>query len=417
MTWKPACEPACEPAPAGALRAQCGMPKRLFRRAVAGVAKGVDLAFAGAALNPPQMIRRGSSAESLAPAHRLRGLGAIAGFYNRPEFYPRPSELFPQPGAITPSIKTVRKLGKVGEVLDLSWESGFAPLWSRQAVTARFDAMQPAELERLGLSERTVSQIVNELGLDKSGELADKYMRAKRNQVAHARWLRHLDGPRPCAVLLHGYMAGVYAIEERVWPVRQLFESGMDVVISVLPFHGPRRSEARGIRPPAFPSSDPRFTIEGMRQLVRDHTALFDYLLAGRVASLGVMGMSLGGYGSALLATLDPRLSFAVLVIPLAAIEDFAHTHGRFTGGVDEQEAQRAAMLAAQHTISPFARPPLVASERTIVIAGESDFVTGAEHARRLSEHFKTPITSFEGGHLLQFGLSRAFAPVWAMLG
>jgi hypothetical protein len=393
------------------------MPKRLLRRAVAGVAKGVDLAFAGTALNPPQMIRRSSSAESLAPPHRMRGLGAIAGFYNRPEFYPRQSELFPQPSAITPTIKTVRKLGKAGAVLDLSWPSAFSPLWTRQAVTARFDAMSRAELEQLGLGQRTVSEIVNELGLDKSGDLVDKYMRAKRNQVAHARWLRHLDGPRPCAVLLHGYMAGVYAIEERVWPVRQLFDSGMDVVISVLPFHGPRRSEARGIRPPAFPSSDPRFTIEGMRQLVSDHTALFDYLLAGRVSSLGVMGMSLGGYGSALLATLDDRLSFAVLVIPLAAIEDFALTHGRFTGSSDEQEAQRAAMLTAQQTVSPFARPPLVKGERAFVIAGESDFVTGAQHASRLSEHFETPVRTFEGGHLLPFGFSRAFAPVWEMLG
>jgi hypothetical protein len=347
----------------------------------------------------------------------MRGLGAIAGFYNRPEFYPRRSELFPQPSPITPTIKTVRKLGKTGEVLDLSWRSGFSPLWTRDAVTARFEALSRAELEQLGLGQRTVSEIVNELGLDKTGDLADKYMRAQRNQTAHARWLRHLDGPRPCAVLLHGYMAGVYAIEERIWPVRQLFDSGMDVVISVLPFHGPRRSEARGIRPPAFPSSDPRFTIEGLRQLVRDHTALFDYLLAGRVSSLGVMGMSLGGYGSALLATLDDRLSFAVLVIPLAAIEDFALTHGRFTGSSDEQEAQRAAMLTAQLTVSPFARPPVVKAERTVVIAGESDFVTGAQHARRLSEHFATPVRTFEGGHLLSFGLSRAFAPVWEMLG
>jgi hypothetical protein len=392
------------------------MPKRLLRRAVAGLAKGVDLAFAGTALNPPQMIRRGSSAESLAPLHRMRGLGTIAGFYNRPEFYPRRSELFPQPDAITPEIKRVRKLGSAGEVLDLSWQSGFSPLWTRSAVTARFDALSRAELEQLGLGQHSVSQIVNELGLDKNGELVDKYMRAKRNQVAHARWLRHLDGPRPCAVLLHGYMAGVYAIEERVWPVRQLFDSGMDVVISVLPFHGPRRSEARGIRPPAFPSSDPRFTIEGLRQLVRDHTALFDYLLAGRVSSLGVMGMSLGGYGSALLATLDDRLSFAVLLIPLAAIEDFALTHGRFTGSSEEQEAQRAAMLTAQHTVSPFARPSLVKRDRTFLIAGESDFVTGASHARRLGEHFEIPVSTFEGGHLLPFGRSRAFAPVLEML-
>jgi dienelactone hydrolase len=327
-------------------------------------------------------------------------LNAIAAFYNRDELMRPGSALFPKPPAIAPEIKRVRTLkasakDTAGEVLDLSWPSAFTPLWTRAAA--------------------------GDLRLDRSGELIDKYMRAQRNQTAHARWFRHASGPRPCVVLLHGYMAGTYAIEERIWPAQKLFESGLDVVISVLPFHGPRRSEARGYRPPAFPSSDPRFTIEGMRQLVNDHEALFDYLLDGhegtrRVASLGVMGMSLGGYGAALLCTLDPRLQFGVFVIPLAAIEDFAHTHGRFVGTEAEQHAQRLAMSRAQAPVSPLSRPPLIEPERAIVLAGESDWVTGMSHARRLSAHFATETRTFEGGHLLQFGLGRAFAPVWKML-
>lgn len=392
------------------------IPTRLLKRTAARVAKGMDLAFAGTALNPPRVIRRRSSAEGLGPAQRLRGLSAIAGFYNRPEFHSRENALFPRPHAISPSTKRVRALAKTGAVLDLTWQSGFTPLWTHDAVAERFSLMSPAELEPLAIGDRTIAEVTAEIGLDKSGQLFDKYMRARRNQHAHARWFRHLDGPRPCVVLLHGYMGGAYVLEERVWPVRQLFDSGMDVVISVLPFHGPRRSEARGLRPPAFPSSDPRFTIEGLRQLIRDHTALFDYLLAGRVSSLGLMGMSLGGYGAALLATLDHRLSFTVLVIPLAAIEDFALSHGRFTGNAQEQEAQRAAMNAAQWTVSPFCRPALVTGSRVMVLAGESDFVTGLQHAQQLGTHFDTELTTFEGGHLWQFGRSRAFEPVWKML-
>ena len=392
------------------------MPKRLLRRTAARIAKGVDRAFAGTALNPPNLIRRNSSAEGLGPSQRMRGLAAIGAFYDRPEFRARQSALFEQPPAITPTVKHVRALGRVGEVLDLRWESGFTPLWSSQRMAERLTTFSSDELQGLGLGGRSIEQIVRELGLDKSGELADKYLRALRNQHAHARWLRHLEGPRPCAVLLHGYMGGAYALEERVWPARQLFDSGMDVVLSVLPFHGARRSEQRGLKPPAFPSSDPRFTIEGLRQLVRDHTALFDYLLAGRVSSIGVMGMSLGGYGAALLSTLDERLGFAVFVIPLAAIEDFAFTHGRFIGTATEQHAQRTAMNAAQWTVSPVSRPPLVRGERVVVLAGESDLVTGVAHARRLSEHFETELTMFEGGHLMQFGRSRAFEPVWEML-
>ena len=36
-----------------------------------------------------------------------------------------------------------------------------------------------------------------------------------------------------------------FPIEERVLPVRRLFDGGLDVVLTILPLHGPRRSEWR----------------------------------------------------------------------------------------------------------------------------------------------------------------------------
>jgi pimeloyl-ACP methyl ester carboxylesterase len=215
--------------------------------------------------------------------------------------------------------------------------------------------------------------------------------------------------------LIHGYMSGEFAIETRMWPLKRLFDSGFDVVLTVLPLHGLRRAEARGYWPPAFPSNDPRFTIEGFRQVVFDHRALFDYL-AGHVASLGVMGMSLGGYSAALLATLEAALRFAVLLVPLAAIEEIAYRDGRLLGSPLEQAAQRDALRAAQWPISPLARPSLVPGERMIVLAGEADRVTGLDHAQRLAQHFSAPLSVFHGGHLLQAGREEAFEPVWRLL-
>jgi pimeloyl-ACP methyl ester carboxylesterase len=216
--------------------------------------------------------------------------------------------------------------------------------------------------------------------------------------------------------VIHGYMSGHYAIEARMWPLKRIFDLGFDLVFSVLPFHGPRRAEARGFLPPAFPSNDPRFTIEGFRQTVLDHRALFDYLCTGRVASLGVMGMSLGGYSAALLATLEAALEFAVLLVPLAAIEDVALRQGRMLGNSLEQVAQRDALRQAQWAVSPLARPALVPSERAIVLAGEADLVTGPAQARQLARHFSARLSLFHGGHLLQAGRELAFAPVWRLL-
>lgn len=376
----------------------------------ARLARSVDDIFCSTALNPPKLIRMRSSAESLGHEARMQGLGAIEAFYGRASFLAQDSGFFPRPKPIHPLFTRRQPLGNVGEVVDMSWPSAFRPLWA--------DSEAEALLARAtGESEPPHGQTdIRALRMDQSGELAHKYLRAKRNQTCHARWFRHYDGGRPCAVILHGYMAGNFAIEERIWEARALFDLGLDVVITVLPFHGPRRSEARGYLPPAFPSSDPRFTIEGMRQVVFDHQALFNYLLGHGVAEIGLMGMSLGGYAAALLATLQEALAFLVLFIPLASIEDFAKKHGRLTGDDEQQAQQHAAMRAAQWVVSPFARAPRIASERTLIVEGGSDLVTGKHHAERLAQHFGAPTVTFPGGHLLHFGRAQAFQAIHGLL-
>jgi len=391
----------------------------LFRRTVADLAQRVDRAFAETALRPSMSTRSKSSAESLGVDARLRALTLIRLFYGGPDALATHGRIFPSSPPISPNVTRVRSMGGGGggEVLDLRWPSEFDPLWTLDAVQERLETISPEDRELLRLSSRPDAEaLLREFGIDQSATLRDKYLRSKANRTAHARWYRHANGPRPIAVLLHGYLGGNFAIEERVLPVRRLFEGGLDVVLTILPLHGPRRSESRGFRPPAFPSSDPRFTIEGFRQLVFDHRALFEYFHAGGAPGLGLMGMSLGGFSAALLSTLEERLRFSVLFIPLAAIEEFAFDHGRMLGTPAEQEQQRDALRAAQWPISPLARPPLVAAERVSVVAGEADHVTGLAHAEHLAQHFGTHISRFEGGHLLHFGRERAFEPVWQML-
>jgi hypothetical protein len=393
------------------------MPPGLFRRTVAHFAQRVDRAFAETALRPSASTRSKSSAESLGVDARLRALALIRAFYGWPDALATHGRIFPSAPRISPSVRRVRSMGREGEVLDLRWPSEFEPLWSLAGVQARLETLSTDERDLLRVSSRPdAAALLREFGIDQSAPLRDKYLRSKANRTAHARWFRHASGPRPIAVLLHGYLGGNFALEERVLPVRRLFEGGLDVVLTILPLHGPRRAESRGFRPPAFPSSDPRFTIEGFRQLVFDHRALFEYLRAGGAPGLGLMGMSLGGFSAALLSTLEEHLRFSVLFIPLAAIEVFAHDHGRMLGSVAEQEQQRDALRAAQWPISPLARPPLVAPERVAIVAGEADEVTGLAHAERLAEHFGTHVSRFEGGHLLHFGRERAFEPVWQML-
>jgi predicted alpha/beta hydrolase family esterase len=127
------------------------------------------------------------------------------------------------------------------------------------------------------------------------------------------------------------------------------------------------------------------------------------------------MGMSLGGYTTALLASVEPQLGFAVPIIPLASIADFARDQGRL-GTDEEARLQHAALEAANATVSPLARAPLVARERLLVIGAEADAITPIAHAERIAAHWSAPLVRIHGGHLLQFGRRDAFRAVGGLL-
>lgn len=394
-----------------------GMATQLIRSAAHQLASRVDRAFVEAVITPSARARRRDPAERLPHDKRLERLKAVQAFYGQPEFFEEGSDFFSHPGEIEPATRVVRKLGRKGEVVDLSWDSHFSPLWERRDVAAGLDRLVnegSVSDEDAALFQRILAEVEDpKKGF---GPFREKYLAVHRNRTAHARWFRHNDGPRPAVVLIHGHMGGFMPMEERLWPVAKLFNGGMDVVLPMLPLHGKRRDPKRGLRPPDFPSSDPRRTIEGFRQLVHDFNGLADYLLDGRVSSLGVGGMSLGGHAAGLIATLEERLSFAMMLVPLACIADFAHHNGRLVGGTVEQAQQALALREAQRVISPIARAPKIRGKKVLVVEGRADRVTGPQHANRLAVHFDARATGFDGGHLLQFGRAEAFEPMWRLL-
>lgn len=232
------------------------------------------------------------------------------------------------------------------------------------------------------------------------------YERRIENRTAHARLFMG-GGTRPMAIVIHGYMGGSLAFEERAWPVEWLMKLGLDVALFVLPFHGRRARSG----PPGFPNADPRVTNEAFGQTIVDLRSLIAWVRSKGTSSVGLIGMSLGGYTASLAATIERDLSFVIPLLPLASVADFARDQGQLGSG-NEKLLQHAALEQANRVVSPFARPPQIAPERFIVIAGESDRVTPRAHAIRLAEHFQSEILTMRGGHLLQFGREAAFTQV-----
>lgn len=243
-------------------------------------------------------------------------------------------------------------------------------------------------------------------------DVADKYVARVENRTARARLFMR-GGKRPAVIAVHGYLGGYFVIEEATWPIAWMQRRGLDVALPVLPFHAQRGGPRRGA--PPFPSADPRFTNEGFRQAVADLGGLARWLRERGAPAVGVIGVSLGGYTSALLATVSDAFDFVVPMIPLASVADFAREQGRLGIGA-EVDAQHAALEKANWIVSPLARPLRVPRSRALVVAAENDRITPAAHATRLARHFDCEMLTIAGGHLLQLGRGDAYRSLAAML-
>jgi pimeloyl-ACP methyl ester carboxylesterase len=341
--------------------------RRLLHTASAGVDRAVVAAM--------ELRNRGVRARAEAMSHeeRMERLATIRELYGAPALVSDPDAFFPRPPPVAVRGKRVRDLPWGGECLQVEWASASEPF-------------EPGVRER--------------------------YVAHAQNRTAHARLYVKGRG-RPAVIVVHGYLGGQWALEERAWPIEWLQKRGLDVAVAVLPFHG-LRGRPEGGAPP-FPGADPRFTNEGFRQAVADLRALVAHLRERGAPSVGMMGMSLGGYTTSLMATLEPDLSFAAPLIPLASLADFARDQGRLGAGPKAAE-QHAALEAANFVVSPLARPALLPASRMLVVGAEGDRVTPVAHAERLAKHLGAPLMRAAGGHLVQVWRREAFRAVRGML-
>jgi dienelactone hydrolase len=348
------------------------MKDDFFGRVASRLGGVVDEAFLSALSFRFQRRRPGARAPHAPERVDRRALltEAIA-FYRRPEVLSG-AQFFVAP-PVPRMIEARRGPLDDGERVDLKWASAFEPRW-------------PA--------------------------MAADYLSWAPNRFAYARLFRHRR-PRGTIICLHGYRSGHFFVEERAFSARWLYGLGLDVALFVLPFHA-RRGGARGDgAAPVWPSVNVARTNEGFAQAVFDLRALIGWLRQN-AAPVAVCGMSLGGYTTALLATVEP-LEFAAPMIPVASFPDllWAHGEGRPERARAEREGITLPMLqAAMEVHSPLQRAPLVPPERVLVVSAQGDRIAPPEHATRLARHFGAEELRFRGGHLLQLGRGDAFRAI-----
>lgn len=239
--------------------------------------------------------------------------------------------------------------------------------------------------------------------------LRREYARHANNAIAYAQHWRHVSGPRPTLVVVHGFGASPAWFNASFFGLNQVFADGWDVMLYKLPFHGARRGGLTPINGIELFAHGMAFFVEAMLHAVHDLRVFLDHLDAQGAPRIGVTGLSMGGYVTALSASVDPRLDFAV---PNSAVIDlprllsswFPANHAlgtmRALSGIDKETFARAVSVT-----SPLSYMPLVPHDRRMIVAGLGDRFAPPEQSVLLWEHWGRPhIEWFPGSHLLHIG-------------
>ncbi len=239
--------------------------------------------------------------------------------------------------------------------------------------------------------------------------LRGQYASHEANHIARAQHWRHEDGPRPTLVVVHGFGASPAWFNAAFFALREVFVAGWDVLLYTLPFHGSRRSQwspLNGIE--LFAYGMAHFS-EAMIHAIHDLRAFVDHLQATGVKRIGLTGLSLGGYTTALAAAADPRFDFAVpnsAVIYLPAL-----MNGWFPTNVSTAAIRLVSRLspdlleAALAVHCPLNYAPQLPKDRLMVVAGLGDRLAPPEQSIMLAEHWGDPeLHWFPGSHVLHFG-------------
>jgi pimeloyl-ACP methyl ester carboxylesterase len=227
-----------------------------------------------------------------------------------------------------------------------------------------------------------------------------------RNGKAWAQHWRHDDGPRPTLCVIHGFGASPYVLNSAFFALPWLFGKGYDVLLYLLPFHGPRRDLLSVWNGSGLFAHGPSHFNEAMLQSIHDFRIFLDHLEAAGVSQFGVTGLSLGGYVTGLLAAVEPRLQVA---IPNAAVTSIpCLVSGYFPANVGvliSSLLHRIPLREAEDAVavhSPLNYRPRLPKDRLMIIGGLGDRMAPPEQIRLLWEHWDRPrLHWYPGNHLL----------------
>lgn len=212
--------------------------------------------------------------------------------------------------------------------------------------------------------------------------------------------MRHDGPPRPWMICTNGYRMGHASIDVGLFE-RFYAKSGLNVLIPVLPLHGPRkigRHSGSG-----FLGIDVIDTLHAEAQAIWDMRRLLSWVRTQDAPSVGALGISLGGYTTSLVASVADGLDAVVAGVPLTDIARVVGRHGlghqvRYAERLGYDEAQIAQVL---RVISPLVLEPKVPHAGRLIFGATADRLVTPDHVRDLWRHWDEPeIVWYNGSHI-----------------
>lgn len=227
-------------------------------------------------------------------------------------------------------------------------------------------------------------------------------------RTGHAWVLRHGEdgGGRPWLVCIHGYQMGTPLVDfgafRPEWLHRKL---GLNLVLPVLPIHGPRK--IRRVSGDGFLAGELLDTVHALAQTAWDVRRIVSWMRAQGATAIGAYGLSLGGYSTALVSSLEPGLTCAIAGIPAT---DFARLSWKHGPADSLRRAEEAGVGLGETTdlkkvVSPLVLRPQVPHERRFVFGGSADQLVPPDLVRDLWLHWERPAMHWYPGAHCTFGL------------
>jgi hypothetical protein len=210
----------------------------------------------------------------------------------------------------------------------------------------------------------------------------------ERNDTVRGYWYSPLKGDvRASMVFLHAWKTTTLRSIQGL--AGAAVERGCEVYIPAQPYHAWRRPRLTYSGMP-FLSPDLDRTLKAMRQAVLDVRALIAWVRQREAGPLILAGVDLGGLVAALTATLQEGIDGLVIIAAHEQLSDMLWDgradRGRFREALCRAGVDKDQVDEAWSVLDPTWRPPKVAPDKVLVVAGRFDNVCTPEGMKKLVE-------------------------------